>query len=609
MKIGQFIFNKGSLLERFNKTIPNNTGCTFINSDKGKIVHFDATDDLNGYGVYNGVKTIVFWIKPTADTKLFQDNGTDRIEISGTAISGTGLTENYVFINSESDTDTVTLNRWQCIIAEFSGGIDFSTDFEIDVTAITDIGYIELHDSLLSAVERGNIYKAYNRASNIGTSLTNFNDYSVNVNSNEYGLVSLWGFAGDTANKSLDQKSGTTETVNGNPMLYKEGLKLNGITDYITVADRADLSFGDGSNDSPCSFEFYGRIDDATNFRIFGKGNDESDGEYTFGTNNADKIGLALIDDNEDAYRGGYYDTALTDGLKYHILITYDGRGGTDAVDGMAIYINGISVSVSETTAGDYTAMESTAYDAYVGQFNSKYVDGIISFVKVYDRELSASEVRKKWNKIANHVLFFDDFRYNPCDGILRTPDGWVNSAYMVVAESDGTHLPLGKKYITNTSAINDGFASFVWTEVNCMYSFSFVKTMDLGNGGLIFNADMSNLQTVQTGSGTGYGIYLNTEERIVFSKYLAGGGNTSIQTTAAGYFALNTKYDIRVLRLNSGITKVWIKGGVYTSWTLAIDVAAETTYTASQYAGFISEVQVNDIYFTDIKITRGLEI
>lgn len=161
-KIAEILLNKGSLRESFTSVNPVNTNSIFKQTEKGLAIFLNNTADLGGYGIFTGVKTIVFVIKPSNNTKLFLDNGVDKLEIIGGNYSGTGLTENTVFINSAVDTDMATLNEWQMVISEFSAGISFVTDMEIDPTAELYLGgRLLLFDTILTTDEKNSLYNEF----------------------------------------------------------------------------------------------------------------------------------------------------------------------------------------------------------------------------------------------------------------------------------------------------------------------------------------------------------------------------------------------------------------------------------------------------------------
>jgi len=132
------------------------TSGEFKRTDKNYAVYFNGTStDFDSGVTLTGIKTIVTYLLPADNTKLLLDGGADKLEITGGSFSGTGLTQNYV---NNSDTDVYTQNAWQCVISEFSAGIDFSTDLEITPTAGTYVLSVFAYDYLLTSDQRYDKY-------------------------------------------------------------------------------------------------------------------------------------------------------------------------------------------------------------------------------------------------------------------------------------------------------------------------------------------------------------------------------------------------------------------------------------------------------------------
>ena len=127
------------------------------------------------------------------------------------------------------------------------------------------------------------------------------------------------------------------------------GIRLFG-SEYIDVQDSEVLSFGDGIDDRPFTFECWVKADDLTSKVFFSKGVYNADGEYLFGTTGADKLDLFLMDESVTNTFQRVQTSAITsyEGQWIHVVATYDGRGGTSANDGMKLYLNGVSQTVTK---------------------------------------------------------------------------------------------------------------------------------------------------------------------------------------------------------------------------------------------------------------------
>ena len=105
----------------------------------------------------------------------------------------------------------------------------------------------------------------------------------------------------------------------------------------------SDLSFGDGTNDSPFTFAlWYKNTNDVANGLLLSKLDDSVRGEYKVHLDGDGKVSVYLYD-----YVSGV-DTAstITDSAVaeiangwVHIVCTYDGGGGATAANGLKIYI------------------------------------------------------------------------------------------------------------------------------------------------------------------------------------------------------------------------------------------------------------------------------
>jgi len=167
---------------------------------------------------------------------------------------------------------------------------------------------------------------------------------------------------------------------------------------YIDLGDSDNLSFGNGSTDSPFSISAWINMTSTSGFRILSKWDSSLPNyEYTWGTGGGNKLQLIIYDGTNQAsgYRSIVMDTILNTGQWYHTIVTYDGRGGNDAEDGVKIYVDGALVSVTNTVVGTYTAMNDLSLNAYIGALGTaSYANGLIDEVAIFNVELTAQEVQ-----------------------------------------------------------------------------------------------------------------------------------------------------------------------------------------------------------------------
>ena len=147
---------------------------------------------------------------------------------------------------------------------------------------------------------------------------------------------------------------------------------FNGINDYVRVADAPALSFGTGTTDTPMTIEAWVRPQSVSGVHeIVGKA-----GEYHLmflrGT-----LALQLRDDSTGART---FITASSNvsswvGGWHHIAVTYDGRGGATASQGVTMYLDGVAVPVGREDHPAYVAMENRPTPLDIGRDNEN--DGL----------------------------------------------------------------------------------------------------------------------------------------------------------------------------------------------------------------------------------------
>lgn len=199
---------------------------------------------------------------------------------------------------------------------------------------------------------------------------------------------------------SVDEDAEANGTKLVGPALY-----FDGTNDYVEVADDAKLSFTDGTDDLPFSVSAWVNMTDATSFTVLSKiGAISTDREYEFGINGNDDLYL-LTRDTSGNLTQIVSDTALTthEGQWLHIAASYGGAGPTAASGAAftanmsggnaALFVNGAAVTSTASDNASYAGMSDTTQSLRIGRGNSTYAKGHIKDVKIFNRELSATEV------------------------------------------------------------------------------------------------------------------------------------------------------------------------------------------------------------------------
>tara|TARA_R110000782_G_scaffold22774_1_gene60048 strand:- start:10 stop:1506 length:1497 start_codon:yes stop_codon:yes gene_type:complete len=197
------------------------------------------------------------------------------------------------------------------------------------------------------------------------------------------------------------------------PLFDNKSFTYDGSLDYVNLGDNNNLSFGDGSTDSPFSISAWIKMTDTSGFRILNK-YVGSVLEYSFGTGGAGNLQLYLFNSTSGFInRARVQGSILNTGQWYHVVATYSGVGGTNAQNGIKIYVDGVRVDDTTISSGTYVAMGNTTSDAHIGRLNTSYTDGTINDTSLFNTELTQAQVTEIYNGgIANDISSLNPLGY-----------------------------------------------------------------------------------------------------------------------------------------------------------------------------------------------------
>ena len=293
----------------------------------------------------------------------------------------------------------------------FDGQIAGCNIFNVSLTAseVTELYNIDKRSSISGHSKFSNCVASYLMGADSSDTTSTIQDQTSNNNDGTVSSASLVGYNDGTASGSpvsIVIPEGSTEGRDNQGFLLSDttsitnGIRLHG-SEHISIQDSEVLSFGDGVDDKPFSLEAWIKMDDATHFKVMGKGVFNSTAEYIFYTASDDKLYLYLYDESESStYEYAGTSSAITsyEGQWTHVACTYNGVGGASANAGIKIYINGSVASMSLGGAGTYVAMENLGADFHIGRDGGTYSKGLVDETRIYSKELSASEVLKNYN-------------------------------------------------------------------------------------------------------------------------------------------------------------------------------------------------------------------
>ena len=382
---------------------------------------FDGTSDFitisNPTELTNDF-TISAWVFPTR-----VDSSYEMIYTQGTATGGGTVqpyfavrdTKLHVYINAvyETGLNFITADEWQHVAVTRTSGVLnlYRNGVEYNGTRPTQNGTINNNSAGVigkwAVVSSPNYFKGK-------IDQTCIFDYALPATGTN-SIATIYGGGTTVTNPmGLSPKPisyyqlGDQSVDNGANLLVPN----NSLSDYvfnfsndeINLGNSSSFTFGNAATDSPFSVSFWinpNSISTGTT-GFFQKGTD-SLVEYgiLFYLN---KIRFRLKSYNE-ANNGFQISidetaaTALVAGSWSHVVVTYDGTGGSTAANGMEMYINGNPITVTRTNNGGYVAMRNKGSDLFIASRGGLgYVGGKFSNFAVFNTELDQTKVTNLYN-------------------------------------------------------------------------------------------------------------------------------------------------------------------------------------------------------------------
>ena len=301
---------------------------------------------------------------------------------------------------------------------------------------------------------------------------------------------------------------------------------------WVNLGDDDIFSFGDSTNDSPFSISAWIYMDSTTNFRILAK-YDAPNYEYQFDVGGSSNLRFYIFDGSSYRARIG---STLSINQWYHVVATYNGVGGTNAENGIKIYVDGVEITGTTSSNGSYTAMHNTTAPVYIGRIASSYANGKIDGVAIYNYALSSSQITTLYGSSSTGIG-------NPMS-LSPKP-----VAYYPLGDQDAFN---GSSYLTPNSSLKDFVFDFDGSNdyIDCGTSSSIEINGNITISAWIFVTTGSSFQGIvaKRGTTTNYQFYTDNSA-IPKLRFWDGAGVSSTET-----LSLNTWHHAAVT-VNSGVT------------------------------------------------------
>ena len=197
------------------------------------------------------------------------------------------------------------------------------------------------------------------------------------------GLVAFWplGLYPDARDMSLFGNHGSLEgglsvsdlTGSGNRL----GLKTDGSDDYV------DCGYNSLFNTDIITVSAWAYSTNISRYdRIVG-----GEDRFQLLAGSSDKIFWRIASDDE-GWKGGEFDTAISNNIWYHVVGTYDGST-------LKAYLNGVQ---EETTYNHTGTIQDDTETIKIGRKSNEFLNywiGLLDDIRIYNRALSAAEVKQ----------------------------------------------------------------------------------------------------------------------------------------------------------------------------------------------------------------------
>ena len=365
--------------------------------------------------------TVVFWMNytgPLGDAVFAFDNGGDY---------DLWFTDNPCFGFNTHNSEVLGIsasglnNRWVHVAAVFYNGTPSAANNKLYIDGSQQSIYYCRGSSSISRTAGGTLYwassggyefagkidegRVYNRELSADEIKALYNQagskfHASQENQLTTGLVGYWPFNGpDISGTTAYDRSGqgNNGTITGAIQAagkLGQGLSFDGLNAYVTVTGTKTYA----AQNSPFSVSAWAYLNSFTNgWPVIVKlRTDTSHPWYLLLSNDTNYLGISVGSGSTWAcLKSGTNPDTLT-GKWQHFAAVYNGAGAGNAAN-FSIYSDGQPVSMS-ASAGYGTYSQGTEIGSETGSGTSNLWQGLIDDVRVYNRALSAEEIKRLYN-------------------------------------------------------------------------------------------------------------------------------------------------------------------------------------------------------------------
>lgn len=171
-------------------------------------------------------------------------------------------------------------------------------------------------------------------------------------------------------------------------------VSFNGSTQYATTPDTANLTFGTGAADTAFSIVALVNATNTANNRQIMSKYQTSNIEWYCLVDTGDNLSLGVADDSAAVVSTLTSNSAITQGAWKLFGATYAGTGGASAMNGAALYQDGVAIASTASNNASYVAMENKSGLGQLGASlaASQTWEGSMAMVLLCQTNLTASQ-------------------------------------------------------------------------------------------------------------------------------------------------------------------------------------------------------------------------
>ena len=607
----------GSLIDKVSGTQGTATAVTFERTDKGLAGSFNGTSSkiiyASSFNIGNP-NSVEAWFKIdglTGDEQTIIESLTTAFYI-GIVNNGQIMIQFYDAISIFSNytgAGIIEIGKWYHLVHTFDGNSDGKiylngilikqdsdddvitsrvlTDFTISERALGkwlngNIAKVKIHDKVLTQSEINDAYyEFYNSTATIETNYPkHLNEYPTDL-SYEDGLVAAYNMRPQNGVVTDISGNGNTGTVYGASSTAR-GMYFNGSGNYVDIPNFTLTDF-------TIHVKFNMNI---TEVMILG---DASSSDWILVHSSTNRVYFKAANGTQVLWS-----TVLpVVGKDYTFTLT---KSGTSA----KLWVNGIYIS-EQVMASDYVF---SCEVISAGYGSTGWVNGTIDEVWIYDEVISDERIINWHNSFADNLYLKETFADEGIGDAL--PLHWIKGTgvyelkEMTSDDAVISELKAGTKYLECTSA---GTMAIQNKQAYGTWEFYWYSGGASNFTVIYFVGD----ELGDYNTNAGYLAYMNPDEQVYLKKSDGIGEVTTLFYTTTSYIENFIWYKIKIVRTSAGQFSTYVKGGVFGSTYVLIDVTGGTgtnpvtdnTYTSSNY--FVLDFDVGD-RIANIEIFEGIE-